>query len=367
MQNHAGLLVAVGGLCLILSSYLVKLVLTRINPNALATRGLAHLDGLRGVLAFCVIAHHSYYNFTWREGGAWGAKSLTIVNLGAVAVSLFFMLSAYFHLHKIRTSPEINWREFYWARAKRIYPLYLVVFVVVLGITLAFRPVNGHDLFAFSWKWLLFQQTSYQGFQSHLIIAGVQWTLVYEWAVYMILPLFHMAYHRKITKQMVAWLAILLAIWVMWFHTHSRFLWIFLLAIPAVLCQKWIRNIFQAASKIVGLILVLLTVYVMLKTVPYSWEQRLLLCVLFAFMVNGFSYWQLLSHEGLVKIGEWSYAIYLLHGLILFMWFGVWQIFAFGHGQFVYYLAHLPLIFGASVILAFLANRYIEQWFWKKK
>lgn len=364
MNQDVVILLMVSGLCL----WAMCFWLGRLFRQPENAGRYPQLDGLRGILAWAVIAHHSYYNYTWREGGAWGAPHLTIVNLGAVAVSLFFMLSAYFHLHKIRHSPHINWREFYMGRAKRIYPLYCAVFAVVVAITLCFRPFDASDLARFSLQWLLFQNASYQGFQSHLIIAGVQWTLVYEWAVYTILPLFHMLYHRKFTWQIVAWLAMAFSVWAMVFHTQTRFLWLFVLATPAVVFAKMFQKILQAAPKyVMFLILMIFTVYIFTATAAYSWTQRLCLALLFAFIANGFSYGHLLKQNGLIKIGEWSYAIYLLHGLVLFMWFGVWKMFAFGRGDFGQYVAHLPLIFSGSVLLAFAANRHIEQRFWHRK
>ncbi len=366
-MNHAFLLILISGLCTATAAFLFTKWFRQ--PETASQRS-RQLDGLRGILACCVIAHHSYYNFTWREGGAWGAKSMVIINLGAVAVSLFFMLSAYLHIAKIRHSPDINWREFYWGRAKRIYPLYLAVFALVALITVWFKPLNSQNIdefLLFSWKWVLFQNVGFEGFQSHLIIAGVQWTLVYEWAVYAVLPLIHMIYHRKITLQPMAWVAIAISYWVMMYHTQTRYLWIFVLAIPAAVFAKPIQAALQRLPWLCHLLLIALTIYIFGYTVAYSWEQRILLAVLFAFIANGYAYANLLNYRGLIKLGDISYAIYLVHGMVLFMWFGVWKMFAFKQGNFVGYLWHLPLVFAASFALAWLGNRYVEMPFWKRK
>lgn len=322
------------------------------------------LDGLRGVLACAVIAHHAYYNFTWREGGAWGANNqIVIANLGAVAVSLFFVMSAYWHILKIRRSSEINWWAFYLARAKRIYPLYLVIFVLVATITAYFRPVNANNLpqfMKFSVEWLLFQNASFEGFQSHLVIAGVQWTLIYEWGIYAILPLIHMIYHRKMCFQPAVWAAMMGAWWI-FEHSVGKFYGLFALAMPAVMFAEHIQAAIKKFPMIIHLLMLSLTVYILGYTIGYSWQQQIALAVWFMFVAQGYSFANLLNLYGLRKLGDISYGIYLIHGLVLFMWFGVWQMFDFGRGDFLGYAWQLPLIFAITVILAQFSWRYIER------
>lgn len=366
-MSHVWGLLLMSGACMVVGAWIFTLF--RQPEQQIAMRS-KHLDGLRGVLACAVVAHHAYYNFTWREGGAWGANgSMLITNLGAVSVSLFFLMSAYWHILKIRHSPEINWGDFYLARAKRIYPLYLVVFVLVAMITAFFRPINADNWFGFikfSIEWLLFQNTHFEGFQSHLVIAGVQWTLVYEWCVYAMMPLMHMIYHRKMCFQPIAWVALCVAWWI-FSHSVVQYYWLFVLALPAVVCVKPI----QAALKLFPYVfhggMALLTVYIFAYTAAYSWEQRILLAVWFMFVAQGYDFGRLLNVYGLRKIGDISYGIYLIHGLVLFMWFGVWKMFDFGRGDFVAYLWQLPVVFALAMILAQLSFCYIETPFLRKK
>ena len=93
----------------------------------------------------------------------------------------------------------------------------------------------------------------------------------------------------------------------------------------------------------------------------------LLLAIWFGFVAHGYSFANLLNYRGLTKLGDLSYAIYLLHGMVIFMWFGVWKMFAFRQGDFVGYVIHLPLIFAAAIGLAYLGNRYIEMPFARKR
>ena len=109
-----------------------------------------------------------------------------------------------------------------------------------------------------------------------------------------------------------------------------------------------------------------LTVYLFAATKAYSWEQRLWLALWFTILAHGYSFGGLLNLRGLTKLGDLSYAVYLIHGMVIFMWFGVWKMFPFGHGNFAAYLLHLPLVFAAAVLLSWLGNRFIEMPFARK-
>ncbi len=354
----------------IICTFCAAFVCTKIFTQPEKPNRSLQLDGLRGMLACAVITHHFCYNFNWREGGKWGATDVLIQNLGAVSVCLFFLMSAYLHIGKIQHSPKIKWRDFFIARIKCIYPLYIAVFLLVAAITLSYKPLTAQNLpefLRFTLQWLLFQNASFQGFQAHLAIAGVQWTLVYEWAVYAILPLVYMIYQRKFSFQAAAWVAIGVAAWIIGWHSQTRYYWLFVLAIPAVILAQPIRFVMQKQPLVVHALMIALTVCAFAYTQPYSWAQRLVLMVWFGFVANGYSFANVLNYRGLTKLGDLSYAIYLLHGLVIFMWFGAWKMFAFKQGDFLGYVLHLPLIFSVAIGAAYLGNRYVEMPFSRKR
>ena len=362
MMNHAVILLFISSLCVVFATVFYQYFR---QPETMQTLSRSrHLDGLRGILACCVVAHHSYYTFLWREGGSWGGTDNTlIINLGAVSVSLFFMMSAYLHVLNIFRSPNINWYEFYWARAKRIYPVYLLVMLAVIALTIHFRRIDTHNFVQFVQflgEWLLFQNAQFQGFQAHLVIAGVQWTLVYEWGMYAVLPVIHMIFHRKICFQAAAWLAIGVA-WFIGMHSALNTYWIFVMALPAFLFSKQIQLIIQKYPKLIHFLMLPLTAYIFIATPAYSWEQKGLLMVWFMCVVHGYNFFNLLNLYGLVKLGNMSYSVYLIHGWVLFMWFGVWKMFAFRHGDFMAYAWHLPVIFAVTFVLAHVSWRYVEM------
>ncbi|HEE5774939.1 acyltransferase, partial [Acinetobacter baumannii] len=49
------------------------------------------LDGLRGILALSVLAHHFYITYVWKTAGEWKKPEFVLIdNFGGTAVSLFF-------------------------------------------------------------------------------------------------------------------------------------------------------------------------------------------------------------------------------------------------------------------------------------
>lgn len=69
MNNHTITLLLATTFC----TAIATLLCARLFKQPATSHNRSHqLDGLRGVLACAVIAHHFYYNFTWREGGQLG-------------------------------------------------------------------------------------------------------------------------------------------------------------------------------------------------------------------------------------------------------------------------------------------------------
>lgn len=99
---------------------------------------LTGLDGLRGILALGVALSHAYSHFTgWHTG-------YDIFHNADYAVDIFFILSGIVLYHsysnKISTG-EINFKEFLFIRAFRLYPLHLIA---VLFVPVALHISTGY-------------------------------------------------------------------------------------------------------------------------------------------------------------------------------------------------------------------------------
>lgn len=168
----------------------------RVSPNSiedsqeppLATaaprRKLVHvreLDGVRGLAALAVFLHHVCYATLPADGWGGGIRLLSSVSrFGTAGVDLFFVLSGFLItslLIEDRNGPRY-YHDFYWKRALRILPLY---FVCLLGVLL-FYPHSGtyvllSTFFVANFAWFF-----------HIDASGPFWTLAIEEQFYLLWP-----------------------------------------------------------------------------------------------------------------------------------------------------------------------------------
>ncbi|WP_420876088.1 acyltransferase family protein [Pseudomonas luteola] len=73
---------------------------TTILSNQALSRS-SPLDALRGLLATSVVCSHFFVTYNWKMTGEWGKSANTIMNnMGAVPVSMFFMITGFLFFRK---------------------------------------------------------------------------------------------------------------------------------------------------------------------------------------------------------------------------------------------------------------------------
>jgi hypothetical protein len=78
------------------------------------------LDGLRGVLAYGVMAHHSVTAFVYFNTGDWSWSHNPALNhLGQSTVAMFFMITGFLFTEKC-SAQTVNWRSLYISRGARL-------------------------------------------------------------------------------------------------------------------------------------------------------------------------------------------------------------------------------------------------------
>jgi hypothetical protein len=159
---------------------------------------VATLDGLRGFLALAVFFHHAAIYHRFLRDGAWVLPpSRFYALLGPVGVSVFFMITGYlFWSQMIGSLGRPAWLRLYVGRAFRIGPLYLVAVASMLAFVLAGTGarlnVSPSQLAGEIGCWLALgfvvgpDVNGYPATSS--VLAGVTWTLGYEWIFYLSLP-----------------------------------------------------------------------------------------------------------------------------------------------------------------------------------
>ncbi len=154
-----------------------------MSPHAryLATRHFGALDGLRALAITMVLYHHSPVGAALTHGPVIAAR-------GFLGVDLFFVLSGYLIttllLRERDRAGAISLRGFYWRRALRILPLYLVVVTAIGGY---YVLIKGDAEAATLWPF-------YYLFLANFLVADIPnlgpfWSLSVEEQFYLLWPL----------------------------------------------------------------------------------------------------------------------------------------------------------------------------------
>lgn len=139
---------------------------------------LAHL---RCIAALLVLLFHTYHSFF----GQWQAKpdahGFGWLVEGHTGVSLFFVLSGYLFMSiALRSNGPLDYGRFLRNRVLRVFPLFLVVFVVAISVGRdAFRPM---DVLYVIFSNLGDAPTSKQ------FMTGPAWTISVEFTFYLVFP-----------------------------------------------------------------------------------------------------------------------------------------------------------------------------------
>lgn len=296
----------------------------------------APIDGLRGYMAFFVFLHHSCIWFYCSHGRGWGAPPSNIYSqFGSTSVGVFFMITSFLFFSKLleHRKSKMDWLKLYVSRGLRIMPLYAFALFILLTIVAILSGFSLHEpvakvLVEIS-QWLLFIKVNINGLNpTWLIIAGVVWSLPYEWLFYFILPWLGLTIRIKASPTVLAFSMVGIFIFVyviLTFYQSAGALsrmYPFIGGIAAAiiaripLAKEWATGIM--ASVVISLLLILT---VGLFPTIYRFTPLLMLSIAFIGIACGNSLFGILTHPLSRILGQISYSIYLLHGIVLFVTF----------------------------------------------
>jgi peptidoglycan/LPS O-acetylase OafA/YrhL len=319
-------------LVITLVAYLTAWAMARRGAEPVTGERFEAIDGLRGYLALFVWLHHACIWPYYLRTGTWGiVPSPLYMHLGQSSVLLFFMItSLLFYTKILRAGREsLDWSRLYLGRVLRLAPLYFCVVATVAGICLLLSGFTLRDSPASSlWqlaKWLCFSipgMPNLNGLKdSFTVVAGAPWTLPYEWSFYLALPLLALLSGRRVSALwLVVAAASLAGLTRIWWRPDGLLVLAFAGGIAAALLvrqprfRKFCRH--PAAS-----FLVLGGVTMVVLAFPDAQDWRVLACLTppFALMAGGCSVFGLLVTPASRMLGEITYSLYLLHGLLLFL------------------------------------------------
>ena len=320
----------------------------------------ASIDGMRGLLALFVFLHHASIWYVSLSTGDWKIPpSYFYTHLGQSSVALFFMITAFLFSSKLldasgktgdsSLSSAVFWQRLFVSRFMRLTPLYLLMLAGVLLLTAIVSDFQRRE----SWLVLLKNTGAWASFTifgrpdlnglaiTSRMIAGVNWTLPYEWFFYFALPVLALLFvpfieqQRRLGSQEQARVAALWPPLVYVLFSTACLVGLYLAIFPwqpasvyfyafaggvlaAVLLRiKWLANRLNGTLGSIAALLCLGYVFrhfAGANNIPATaW-----LTLAFTIMASGNSLFGLLHSRAAQALGDASYGIYLLHGLVLY-------------------------------------------------
>jgi len=324
---------------------------------------IASLDGLRFIAAGTVLFSHGYfYILLFQQNSSITAYNAPFVALSNIGMTLFFVLSGFVIHYNYGSSVLLpgGVRAFFVARFARLYPLFLLVFVI--SIVEAFRTADGkvdnlspiplYLTFTQSWWFWVFGDRSAS--EAYSDATGLMWSLSTEAFFYLSYPLLAPLLRRLAGTRLVIVGCIVAVIgaglayglteyrgylnnWAAlytgnrlaandfshWLVYNSPWVRIFEFLIGAVTAQfVMTTKVEPARAMVVGsaalAIIVVAYVYCNVMLLPLS--GTITTCVAGAFgvlmgasAIKGQIFSRVLSNRWMVYGGEASYSLYLLH------------------------------------------------------
>lgn len=295
-------------------------------------RRLGAIDGLRGYLALLVAVHHfATYLLLSIAGGGWRDVEVPVLqSFGAGSVTLFFMITGALFFPKTWGGLGGNdWRVMYVSRVFRIIPLQAVSVAAIALVAWTRVPAIGDSWISFPARFALWltswSQPMLFGYHGTAQVnAFVLWSLWAEWKFYLIvLPLIALAISAMSARR-GQWLIPIVLV-----ASGIAFAWSGVPALGRVnfsmfgcgmLALLAGRSRLAPALRGAAAALVAAACLVLVATTMPAPDRPIALAgytLFFACVLCGNRFGGLLTTRGALVLGEASFSIYLLHGIVL--------------------------------------------------
>jgi peptidoglycan/LPS O-acetylase OafA/YrhL len=336
------------------------------------------IDGLRGYLAFFVFIHHIASWFFYLRG-KWNCPSKLYHFLGPTSsVSLFFMITGFLFFSKIIDAKDkpIDWLKLYVSRILRLTPLYFFMLAILLFIVACLSNFSLKEscgtLIMNIGRWAVFVVLGRPDINritdTYSIIAGVNWTLAYEWLFYLMLPMLALLMRRTTTIPGIILSIFVIPVSLFCNHSYPLLFVAFLGGIIAAFLNKNDYFRMLARSKVSSFVAIMCLLLAVLNHDPneHLFVFRINLIIPFILIACGNTLFGALTISPARFLGEISYSIYLLHGIFLFVIFKF--IIGTENASSMSPLTHWALIIGCLPFFLFiccLTFKWIESPFLK--
>lgn len=185
---------------------------------------LASLEGLRGILALSVAAHHAYCWFFYTQTAHWGTQnSILFSRFASFGVDQFFFISGFLFWRKLMKKGGIELGRFYISRFVRLAPVYYTCIGIAIFIGMYLTGfkllVSGGQFVRSLLPWIFFSiggQPDINHADIKRIISGVIWTLAAEWLFYLSLP--YLGWFARKAQRLIHFACLFLLIYIVGRH-----------------------------------------------------------------------------------------------------------------------------------------------------
>lgn len=359
MTNQFAIALALS--CFIIAMAIFSLPAFKFLDNDANPKRTNSLDGMRFILASLVILHHMDCFYSFYTTGKWGPISYLLYAAGKYGVALFFMTTSYLFWGRIRMKESIDWISLYKGRALRIMPLAMFAsFIAIILLFIFTEPLPSNKIplsNILSWfdgsLWESKPQvTTLQ--RPTIALAGVTWTLKWEWMFYFTLPAMFF-FNKKPLELSLALFAF--SIYIMPNFVKDAYLWSFFFA--GMLCKEIKERVSLTTLKAEWLLVISIALITIVDPTLFHVPGTFFVAIIFFSLISGGSIFGLLKTKAAIRLGTISYSLYLTQGLVLFPAYNIFREHFSLHLNIIYFI-FLCVCFVVISIFSTITYHFIE-------
>ncbi len=293
---------------------------------------LNNITSIRSWCCLFVLGGHSVSMYTFIKTGISQHNYYSSEYLGGIGVSIFFMITGFLFWKKISENDNVYWIDLLKDRIFRIVPVCFFNSIIIIILVLLFYSKFSWDAFNPSLlHWftagIQYIQTTHSinNFTSAWkLTSGVHWTLVFEWGFYFSLPLLYLFRKNAFQSSMIF---LFIGIYITQVLPIQNIAFTGPLSVSCNLL--FFLGIFSYEfSKKINLKPVYYEIFFVFSMLSLMFLQptlysvyspsNILLIILFTSLLKGASGFGILKLKGFIRLGNISYSIYIMHGLVFY-------------------------------------------------
>ena len=331
------------------------------------------MEGIRGLAAFLVFVVHYVTLFQHRllEDSFTAQIASYLRSVGDIGVDLFFVLSGYL-IYGMLIKKHRPFKSYFFRRIQRIYPTFLVVFILYLLLSVVFP---SESKIPNSWVDGIIYIV-----QNYLLLPGlfdikpmitVAWSLSYEMFYYLFIPLLisTLSLRSWAPKQRIGFFIVTSIFFFSYFAIYGGHIRL-LMFVSGILLYETVEGKYFKSIPPLGIpsfLIAMFLVYFLKDTgADGRWKHFSLYVLFYIFCLECFVssglLTQILSSRPVRWFGNMSYSYYLFHGITLLGFFYIFdKVYPPSQYEAALIWLLLPLAFLLTSITAAIVFIFVER------